>query len=124
VCTSEDGLDIRVLKLTASVHPQPTRVSPLTQAAIEILASIGENVQQEIPVINYSNKDWTIRVALQNENVKASNFSGSAKEFTVKRKYRRRLNNFQFHGFLRDQLRAHEPPGVPRQTHAAERAHQ
>jgi hypothetical protein len=46
------------------------------KANIEVLANIGEVVTQEIPIINYSAKDWPIKINLINNNTKAANFTG------------------------------------------------
>lgn len=80
VFTSDDQTDIRIFRVTATISPQPIK------ATIEILAQIGESVTQDIPIINYSSKDWVIKVALTNNNVKAANFTGPAREIHVKKK--------------------------------------
>jgi len=49
------------------------------------VASLGESILQEIPLINYSEKEWIIKVQLVNDNPKLAYFSGP-KEFVVKRK--------------------------------------
>lgn len=46
----------------------------MIQASIEMIAQIGETVVQDIPVINYSNKDWTIKCQLMNDNVRGAHF--------------------------------------------------
>ena len=51
-----------------------------------MVASLGESILQEIPLINYSDKDWTIKAQLTNENPKILYFNGP-REFVVKKKY-------------------------------------
>jgi len=48
-------------------------------------ASLGETIIQEIPLINYSDKEWVIKASLTNDNPKAAYFNGP-KEFNVKKK--------------------------------------
>ena len=42
---------------------------------------------QEIPIINYSAKDWPIKVNLVNNNTKAANFTGPPQQIIIPKKY-------------------------------------
>ena len=50
-----------------------------------MMANLGETIQQEIPLINYTDKDWLIKALITNDNPKYVYFNGP-KEFTVKKK--------------------------------------
>ena len=59
-------MDIRVFKFTLSILPIPVKVWVLPyrnfKIQMEMIAQIGETCTQELPLINYSNKDWTLKV--------------------------------------------------------------
>jgi hypothetical protein len=41
-----------------------------------MVASLGETIVQDIPLINYSNEEWVVRASLTNENPKMAYFQG------------------------------------------------
>lgn len=78
---SEDRSDIRIYKLVVTSSPKPIR------GAIELKCPAGEELKQQIPIVNNSERDWVIRATLTYDVSKYGHgvFTGQ-KELTVKKK--------------------------------------
>eukprot|EP00825_Cyclidium_porcatum_P017017 TRINITY_DN1987_c0_g1_i2.p1 TRINITY_DN1987_c0_g1~~TRINITY_DN1987_c0_g1_i2.p1 ORF type:complete len:400 (-),score=64.28 TRINITY_DN1987_c0_g1_i2:21-1220(-) len=76
--------DIRIYKLEITVHPKPVK------ATLEFRVPARKHTTQDIPIINNTDKDWTIKVLLQGDPNKNGNLftcnPTMQKEFIVKRK--------------------------------------
>jgi hypothetical protein len=59
---NRDKTDIRIYKLVFNVSPKAIKGS------MEMKCPAGEELKQEIPIVNNSEKDWLIRINLQSDN--------------------------------------------------------
>ncbi len=58
------------------------------QTLVEMTAQIGETCVQDIPLINYSNKDWKINAQIVNTGKAGPNcFAGPVKDILVRAQY-------------------------------------
>lgn len=78
---SEDKSDIRIYKLVVTSAPKPIR------GIIELKCPAGEELKQQIPIVNNSDKDWTVKAILTYDISKYGPgiFLG-VKEFHIKKK--------------------------------------
>lgn len=78
---SEDKSDIRIYKLVVTSAPKPIR------GVIELKCPAGEELKQQIPIVNNSDKDWQIKAQLSYDISKngVGIFTGS-KDLLVKRR--------------------------------------
>lgn len=81
ILRSSDNSDIRIYKMILSIHPK------MTKGTLKMKCALGDELKQEIPFVNISDKDWLIKTNLIWDLTKypTTVFSG-AKEFMVKRK--------------------------------------
>ena len=78
---SEDKSDIRIYKLVVSSSPKPIR------GIIELKCPAGEELKQQIPFVNNTDKDWQIKASLSYDVARngAGIFTG-VKDLQVKKK--------------------------------------
>ena len=58
ILKSQDRTDIRVFEITYTAIPQKIK------AQLEFVVPANGNVQQEIPIVNNSERDWIVKAAL------------------------------------------------------------
>jgi hypothetical protein len=58
IMKSKNKSDIRVLRMVVTVNPK------VVKAVLEMRVPYGEEVKQEIPIINNSDRDWQIKCNL------------------------------------------------------------
>lgn len=59
---------------------------------MEMRCPAGEELKQEIPIVNNSDKDWTIKISLLGDQNKNINLFSCVKELIVKKKSQNSFN--------------------------------
>jgi len=72
--------DIRIFKFVVTIHPK------IIKASLELKVPIGEEIKQEIPIINNTEKSWSMKVSLLNPNDTNGQYFTGPKEFYIKGK--------------------------------------
>lgn len=72
--------DIRIIKCVVTVHPK------IVKASLELKVPINEELKQEIPIINNTDKQWSMKVALQTPHETNGQYFSGPKDFIIKGK--------------------------------------
>ena len=72
--------DVRIYKFNLIVHPK------IVKASLELKVPIGEELKQEIPIINSTEKVWNMKVSLLQPHETNGQYFTGPKEFSIKGK--------------------------------------
>ena len=80
ILRSADNSDIRIYRLLVSVSPKTIK------GTIKLKCAFGDELKQEIPFINNTDKDWVIKSNLAWDQMKYPSLFAGSRDLTVKRK--------------------------------------
>lgn len=72
--------DVRVYKVTVSVHPR------IINAQLELRVPLGEEIKQEIPIVNNTDKDWNFKITWNLGHDPVNTYFTGPKEFLVRKR--------------------------------------
>ena len=72
--------DIRIIKCLVTVHPK------IVKATLELKVPINEEIKQEIPIINNTEKPWSMKVQWQAPHETNGQYFSGPKDFNIKAK--------------------------------------
>ena len=83
---NKEKTDIRIYKLIFNVSPKAIKGN------MEMKCPAGEELKQEIPIINNSDKDWNIKIQLVGDQSKNVYLFNCPKDISVKKKTQNSFN--------------------------------